>query len=148
MVADRLANAALYRSLSPKIAQAFDFIARTDLAALPDGTHPIDGEDMFLIVARYSTKPFEASRWEAHRRYIDIQCVVTGTERVGVANIADFVQDPYEEARDVIWMDGDGDLLTFREGTFMIFWPQDAHKPGVMLEAPEPVVKAVVKIAV
>jgi YhcH/YjgK/YiaL family protein len=148
MVADRLSNAAQYRSLSPRIAQALDFISRPDLASLENGKHPIDGENMFAMIVRTRTQPIEEARWEAHRRYIDVQYMVRGTERIGVGHISQFVQEPYDPELEVTWLSGDGDFLTFHEGMFMIFWPEDGHLPRVMVNEPADVIRAVVKIAV
>ena len=148
MVADRLSNAALYRPLSPRIAQALQFLSRPELASLEDGKHPIDGDNMFAIMLRTQTQPIEQARWEAHRRYIDVQYMVTGTERIGVGHISRFIQEPYDPELEVIWLNGDGDFLTFHEGMFMIFWPEDAHQPRVMVNERADVIRAVVKIAV
>lgn len=148
MVADRLANAPLYHSLSPKIAAALQYLTTTDFHSMPLGRHDLDGDAMYLILHEYQTRRYEECRWEAHRRYIDIQCMLKGIELMGIGNITRFAQEPYEAERDVIWMDGTGDLLTFREGTFMILWPEDAHMPGVMVDEPAHARKAVVKIAV
>ena len=90
----------------------------------------------------------EEARWEAHRRYIDVQYMVKGTERIGVGHLSQFVQEPYDPELDVIWLTGEGDFLTFPEGTFMIFWPEDAHLPRVMVHEPAEVIRVVVKIAV
>lgn len=148
MVADYLTHASLYRGLGPRFAEAFDYIARTNFAAMAPGKHLIDGENMYVSLVEYETKRPEDCRWEAHRRYIDVQVMVKGSERIGVGNVDTFKVEPYDPALDVYWMDGDGDFLTFAEGTFMIFWPQDAHLPGLRLQEPAKVLKAVVKIAI
>ena len=40
----------------------------------------------------------------------------------------------------------DGLFIEMRAGTFMILWPQDAHMPGMAIDASSPVKKAVVKV--
>lgn len=147
MVMDVLANAPRYRSLAPRIAQAFDFVSRTDFAALATGKHSIDGDAMFMLLQRYVTKPIAEGRWEAHRRYIDLQYMIDGTERIGVGNIGNFSQEPYDEASDLLWLSGNGDLITLSAGSFTLFWPQDVHMPGLMADRPGDALKVVVKIA-
>ena len=53
MIVDAIKNAELYYSLSPRIKQAFDWLAATDIAALEAGRHDIDGNNLFagLFVA-------------------------------------------------------------------------------------------------
>jgi len=97
------------------------------------------------------TKELHQGRWEAHRRYIDIQYLVSGIERIGytpVANLA--LTTPYDEDKDVAFYQGHGDILTLEPGMFAVFFPHDAHMP-MLCEAggsPKQVRKIVVKIPV
>ena len=83
MIADQLANAHRYRDLGPRIARAFEFIARTDLESLADGRYELDGSNVFALVQRYTSKPEADGIWEAHRLHADLQFVVAGEERIG-----------------------------------------------------------------
>ena len=38
--------------------------------------------------------------------------------------------------------------LHFRPGTFTVFYPQDGHQPGVMVDQPKEVLKVVIKFKV
>jgi biofilm protein TabA len=148
MVLDRLAHAGLYAALGPRIAQGLRFLAESDLAGLAPGRHEIDGKRLFALVSEYAPKPFEECRWEAHRHYIDLQYMVSGLERMGVAPIDRLVvAETYQEERDIMWLSGSGDFVSFGAGQFMLLWPGDAHMPGVAANAPVMVRKVVVKIA-
>jgi YhcH/YjgK/YiaL family protein len=103
---------------------------------------------VFALVQRYVTKPPAEGRWEAHRRYIDLQFVAAGQERIGYTHISRLTADPYDPERDLTWLSGPGDLVTVPGGSFMLLWPQDAHMPGISVDRPEPVTKMVIKIAV
>ena len=146
MVSDRLANAHLYRALGPGIAQGLQFLAGTDLANLASGRHELDGTRLYALVSDYTPKPPAEGRWEAHRRYLDLQYVVSGVERMGVAPIDRLAAGDYDADRDMLWLEGLGDFLTFDAGQFMILWPGDAHMPGIDAGVPGPVRKVVVKI--
>jgi len=149
VVSDLLTNARVYAALGPGIAQGLRFLTETDLASLSPGRHEIDGKRLFALVSEYVPKPAAACRWEAHRRYIDLQYMVSGLERMGVAPIDRLaVTETYQEERDIMWLSGSGDFLTFGAGQFMILWPGDAHMPGVEAGVSWPVLKVVVKIAV
>lgn len=148
MITDRLANADLYRATNPAVARALTWVQQTDVAALPDGRYAIEDDRMFALVQRYVTKPLADGRWEAHRRYIDLQVVVAGQERIGYAHIDRLHTDPYDPERDLTWLSGAGDMVTAPAGSFILLWPEDAHMPGIAVDQPEPVTKVVIKIAV
>jgi YhcH/YjgK/YiaL family protein len=147
MILDRLDRAELYASLSPPLARAFAFLASPDLAGLADGRHEIDGDRLFAIVDRYITRPAAAGAWEAHRRYIDLQYVVAGSERLGHASLDRLVAGPYDADRDRLPLTGEGDVVTLSAGDFALLFPHDAHMPGLAAGAPAPVHKVVLKIA-
>ena len=73
MIVDRLANLDLYRGLAPRWVKALEFLRDSDLLSLSLGRHDLDGDRLFALVQDYETKPTEQCRWEAHRRYCDIQ---------------------------------------------------------------------------
>src|SRR5690606_28676817 len=61
---------------------------------LPDGVFAM--EQVYLSKPRYA-------RYESHRRYTDIQVIITGEELMEVADISRLaVEEPYAEERDVI----------------------------------------------
>ena len=47
---------------------------------MEDGRHPIDGEAIFALVSTYETEPEGARSFEAHRKYIDVQYLLSGRE--------------------------------------------------------------------
>lgn len=147
MILDQLANAAQYRALHPRFGQAFDYLATAPLRDLPSGKQTIQGDELFALVNDYSTQPLEKCRFEAHQRYIDIQLMVRGIERIGVANLAEMTDDEsYVADRDVAFYHGQGDLITLSEGVFAIFFPHDAHQPGISVTEPVHCRKIVVKV--
>jgi biofilm protein TabA len=147
VVSDLLTNAHLYAALGTRIARGLQFLAETDLAGLPPGKHEIDGKRLFALVSDYRPKMFTECRWEAHREYIDLQYMVSGVERIGVAPTARMKETEYRADRDLAWLEGAGDFLTFGAGQFMLLWPGDAHMPGVEAGVPGQARKVVVKIA-
>lgn len=153
MILDSLAQAKLYRTLGTRFAAGFDYLAATDLLALADGRYEIQGSDVFAIVQSYNTKPREQGRWEAHRQYADIQFIVTGRERMGVAPISSLkLACEYDPEKDVAFYeaeaDGDGQFFDVSESSFALFLPHDVHMPSLAIESPGPVKKVVVKVRV
>jgi YhcH/YjgK/YiaL family protein len=148
MIIDRLDNSHLYVSLHPRIKAAFDYLQKTDMSAFPAGKYEIDGLNLYAMLQQYDTKPKIQGVWEAHRRYIDLQAVLQGTEILGYANIARLMPGTYDPAKDFLPLSGEGDSLTLQSGSFVLLFPEDAHMPGIAIDSPQPVKKIVVKIAV
>jgi YhcH/YjgK/YiaL family protein len=131
MILDRLENASVYRPLGPGIAAALDYLGRADFSWMPDGRYDLDGDRLFAIVQRYRPKPLAEAMWEAHRKYIDVQYIVEGAERMGYAALQDGlpVRQAYDPDKDVVFYDTEGDLFEVRAGGFVIFTPRDIHAP-------------------
>ena len=152
MVIDNLKNAPHYRCLGPGIAAALRFIAGADAAQLELGRHDIRGDEVYALVQEYETKLQDTAVWEAHRKYIDVQYIASGVERMGYANLDTMkgmeITSEYDPAKDVVKFRGQGDFFLAEAGTFAIFWPQDAHMPSIAVSQPAKVRKVVVKVRV
>jgi len=147
MVIDKLSNAKQYYGLSGRIEKSLKFLQSTDLEKLEIGKHEIDGKNIFVVVSEYDAKDFKQGKWEAHKNYLDIQYVVSGKEKIGYASIDEMKMiGEYNKDKDVLFLQGEGDLLLVNEGTFALFAPQDAHMPGIKVNNGEHVKKIVVKI--
>ena len=148
MIIDRLENSHLYVTLHPRIKTAFDYLRKTNVSTFPAGKYEIDGLNLYAMLQQYDTKTKSQGVWEAHRRYIDLQVVLHGTEILGYANIARLTPGTYDPAKDFLPLSGEGDFLTLQSGSFALLFPEDAHMPGIAAGLPQPVKKIVVKIAV
>lgn len=154
MILDTLANAPLYRSISPTLAIALQTLSDGDLPTRADGKYPLDGERVFAIVQRYSTKPPADCIWESHRKYIDVQFIGAGVECIDVVPIeAVSVKTPYDPDRDATFYHPPVTAIPARlilpAGTFAVLFPHDVHSPCIAPAAgPGEVVKVVIKVAV
>ena len=147
MVKDVLALGARYDGLGPRITRALAHARTTEFESWADGEYAVDGTAVRALVQRYRSKPLAEGRWEAHRKHIDLQMVVAGEERIGVAPLGTLDAEPYDESRDLLWLSGTGDFLTLRPGYFVLLWPEDGHMPGIQLSGPVDVLKIVYKLA-
>jgi biofilm protein TabA len=146
MIIDQLSNAARYCPLHPLFARAFEFLGSPSLAELPPGKHAIDGERLHVsMIQKAGVSPADAVL-EAHRKYIDIQFVLAGTDNMGWKPAADCrqVRKPYSEEEDIVtFFDAPTSWISVGPGSFAIFFPDDAHAP---MASPELLHKAVVKV--
>ncbi len=148
MIFDSLENSSRYTHLGPGLAAAFDFLVHSNLAALQPGRLDLQGEALYALVQEYTTKPAGLGFWEAHRRYIDLQYLLSGSERMGFARLDAMQLGEYVAEKDFQPMNGIGQTLDLSAGEFVIFLPEDAHMPGLMLHTPTMVKKVVVKIRI
>lgn len=147
MIVDHLDRAKRYGTLGPLFQQAFDFLWNNELSTLQTGRYSLVGDALFALVQDYVTKPREQGFWEAHRRYIDLQYLVQGTERIGYAPLHRMRLESHDQERDLSVLQGEGDFLTLTDGCFLLLWPEDAHMPGLQAECASSVRKIVCKIA-
>ncbi len=148
MIIDQLKNASQYFGAHPRLESAFKYLRNTDLAKIEAGRYEIQGTDIFVLVQNYDSKAKEKGRWEAHRKYIDIQYVYKGTELIGYAPIDTLQAGAYDEGKDFWEFKGDGVFVKVQAGAFVVLFPQDGHMPGIAVSAPEPVKKIVIKVKV
>jgi YhcH/YjgK/YiaL family protein len=146
MIFDTLENANRYTGLGHYLSAALKYLQETDLAALPLGRTDIDGDTLYVLVQDYTTKPVELGKWEAHRKYIDIQYLAGGSERMGFANLRTMQLGEFDPEKDFQPMTGSGNFVDVFAGSFVIFFPEDGHMPGLLVTVPEHVRKIVLKV--
>lgn len=149
MIYDHRSNLPSYRGLSPLFDLALRYLEKTDLTALEPGKYPIDGDSVFVLIQSPCTRSRTESRWESHRRYIDIQYLISGKEQIGFQNTGLLtVEEPYDTDQDIAFYrdNGQGFFVPMAPESFVVCFPQDAHMPLVCADAPEPIKKAVIKI--
>lgn len=136
-----------YHANKTYLDKAFAYLKNTDLTNLPKGKYPIDGDNVFASVTADSSKNFDKTNWESHRKYIDLQYVIDGEEQIGVYPVSKAtVTKEYDEKKDVANYSADGKLYAAVPGTFFIFFPSDAHRPNITPGGNKVVKKIVIKV--
>ena len=100
------------------------------------------------MALEYPSRTPDKGVWEAHRKFLDLQYIVEGAERIRWAPTSLLRPGVYDEAKDFWRLEGEGDAVTVPAGSFMLLWPTDGHMPCLAVDQPAPVKKVVVKIAV
>jgi len=151
MIFDIIANSDNYSSLYKGIAEGFNFIKKAVSEDLPVGKYEIDGTNIFAMVQEYTTKPHDGAVFEAHRKYIDIQYVISGIEEIGICDISKgVVRTEYNQETEAEFYEKNDKCgkLVLEAGDFAIFFPNDLHMPGLAFEGKTcNVKKIVVKVA-
>jgi biofilm protein TabA len=149
MIYDTVANAPLYRALSPRLALGLDYIMGFDPNTAV-GRVALDGDNVYALVQSYQPTPASQRPFESHRAYIDIQYIAAGEEIIGFSPLDLLtVTMPYSAEKEAALYTGADDRPLFMSrGDFTILFPQDGHKPGCLWREPGPVKKVVVKIRI
>ncbi len=130
MIKDNRRNADRYRGLHPGIDEALRLMAEGTVEGRKPGRHDIRGEELFLLIQEYETR--SGGRLEVHDRYIDVQLMMEGVEDLAHADRAACQADGlFDTASDIGFLHGSGDRFTLRSGEFAVFFPEDAHAPGI-----------------
>lgn len=134
MILDKLENADLYYESVPGLETFMKFYNENDLEELPACKIYLDGNDLFVNILDFKGKAESACRMEAHKDYLDIQIPLGCDERMGWKAQVDCqeVTQEYDEGKDVEFY-GDKAVAQFTvpAGHFAIFFPSDAHQPGI-----------------
>ena len=89
---------------------------------------------MYALTVNYDTRPAEDLSFEAHRKYIDVQVLLSGIEDIDVSQDLDDMEviQSYSDENDTTLFDTPPNWSTvvLRPGYFAVFYPDDAHRPG------------------
>ncbi len=139
-------------AMTPILIKALSFMRRPDIQNLDDGKIEIDGARAFAIVQRYETVKTGAPKFEHHRKYLDIQLILSGDEIIGWAPVERMIiTEPYDAGRDICFgtvEPGKWSPVHLHAGQLAVLWPEDGHAPRISAGDSASVMKIVVKVAV
>ncbi len=85
-----------------------------------------------VIPLKYETKNFDLTKFENHKKNIDIHYIMEGTEQIGI-NLVDNLKSniEYNEDGDYQLFDGSvEDKIILNAGEFLLLFPGEAHVTG------------------
>ncbi len=130
MIFDNISNIKSYENLGERWKKAFAFLKQ--YKGGDNGKIVIDGENLFAIVQNAeNTREVDNLKWESHNKYADIQYILDGEERFGIASVDNLsaITD-YDENNDIRFYKGANEnFITIKAGDVLILFPQDAHLP-------------------
>ncbi len=134
MILDKLENLDIYFDSVPYLREFARFFNDNDLETLPACKIKVIGDDLFVNILDFEGKEEKDCRMEAHQEYIDVQIPLTDSERMGWRAQEDCqeITTPYNEQKDVeFYADKAATFVDVPAGHFAIFFPTDAHQPGI-----------------
>ena len=138
-----------YRFLPESVRKCFDYAGEHDLKSFEKGSHPIDGDRLFVNIVEYETTAPENRFWEAHRQYLDLHLMLDGTEQIDLNFIDNMVQKEFVERDDFLPLEGEKNShVVLSAGDFLICYPKDGHRTAIQVNGPEQIKKAIFKIRI
>ena len=141
-----------YKSLSDNIIKVLDAAKGYTADNFKKGRVDIDGDSVYMNFAEYKTHTLSEGSAEAHRKYIDVMCMIEGRETIYVKNVDALkkVTKEYTPEIDALLADVDADAtpVVLEKGSFIILFPQDTHAPGCISESSCNVKKIIGKVLV
>lgn len=135
MILDSLSNFKDYIHLNPLFSDVAQFIEEHDLSTLPEGKHPIKGDDLFVNVTTAKGKTPDEARLETHNRMLDIQIPLSTVETMGYTPRTLLDEQTYDPQNDITFYDGPAQqYIDVHPGMFAIFIPSDGHAPCISTE--------------
>jgi len=126
----------------------FQWLRDTDLETIPKGKHPIPNSTLVASVEDSENSPLEKRNTESHRRKIDFQLVVRGTEGFALLDHeSSTVSQPYDEKKDVMryhYVREKTHFFNVKGGQFVIFFPSDWHIAKVQTKKKDQQIRVIV----
>lgn len=146
MIIDRIENLAQYAAINPLFAEAITYLLANNLIHEEIGRTVLKDNELIVNVAQTQPKTKEEAKLETHEKFIDIQIPLSDTEIMGYTPTATCLEEmsPYNPEKDITFYKGlASNYLKIEPGMFAIFFPSDAHAPGI---TPIGVKKVIVKV--
>jgi biofilm protein TabA len=145
MILDNVRNINRYATLPALLKRGLRLLGRFNKDA-PTGTI-FYKEGIKAIVSNYKTKLKDDGVFESHRKYIDIQFLLEGKEMIRWSSLEGLsVCSRYSPGKDITLYNSSQKTssIIMDKGIFAIFFPEDAHNPGLSLDLRGSKVKKVV----
>ena len=137
MIIDKIENIGLYASVLDGLDKAGEFVNSFYKNPGEPGRYELDGDKVFANVSSYKTKPREGAQFEAHRKYADLQAVISGTELIGWSPPDSLKEESesFSGGGDIAFYSGGSMLdVVLPAGYFVLLLPGDAHMPCIQAE--------------
>ena len=100
------------------------------ILSLVHGSYDVGYNDIKMNIGKYFTKSENEKFWESHKKYLDVQIMINGTEQVAINDIQDMEVKSFDEEKDLTILEGDKAFdIIMKTGDVLVFFPNDVHKP-------------------
>ncbi|MBR1425167.1 YhcH/YjgK/YiaL family protein [bacterium] len=146
MISDKLNNLSFYKF--PK--EVVDFV--NNLSSETALGKYVISDDIYANVEEYFTKEVTNAKFESHKKYLDIQILLKGKEKISYAPVDELnILQNYDENRDIVFYSDNVEnvpYITLDGSNFVVLFPHEAHAPQISLNESMKVLKVVVKMKI
>ncbi len=144
MIIDKRKNLLFYKELIPKIDNALKKLE--SLTDDSEGQYEFDGG--FLLIVTGTTKYIKEGYFETHKKYIDVQIILEGSEKIAWSEISDLKNlVPYNSKTDCEFFEGSNEhYIKISKDMFYVVFPHDGHKPTVHVNNESSFRKCIIKL--
>ena len=132
MIIDKISNIGNYPQIPDYVVKFIESIDQN----VKLGRHVLS-ENEYVNVETYHSKSIKNAKFEAHNKYIDIQLVVNGRERIYLKNTDALKYSlPYNDEKDIRFFEDsvdDSDYVTLDGTNFILIYPHEAHAPQISI---------------
>lgn len=87
------------------------------------------GDGIRCIASEYVTIPESNAKWEAHKQFIDVHCVLEGEELIRIAHVTQGKAGDYSTVEDFLEVSAEKSVeVILRPGGVLCLFPNDAHQ--------------------
>lgn len=117
-------------TLEERCMEVVNYLSELNEENLSLGRHDVN-EGFFYNVIEYDTTDEEDKTYESHRRYVDIQLLLSGEEIMQVTDVCSLdIKTTYDEDKDCVLYSPSGNAsgIILRPGSVVILYPKDGHR--------------------
>ena len=132
MIITNVNNEIQNKSLAKDIRFCIEFAKKNEnkILSLVNGSYDVGYNNIKMNLGKYFTKSENEKFWESHKKYLDVQIMINGTEKVAINDIRDMKVKSFDEERDLTILEGDKAFdIIMKTGDVLVFFPNDVHKP-------------------
>ena len=120
------------KSLAKDIRFCIEFAQKNEnkILSLVNGSYDVGYNNIKMNLGKYFTKSENEKFWESHKKYLDVQIMINGTEKVAINDIRDMEVKSFDEEKDLTILEGNKAFdIIMKTGDVLVFFPNDVHKP-------------------
>lgn len=132
MIITNVNNEIQNKSLAKDIQFCIEFAKKNEnkILSLVNGSYDVGYNNIKMNLGKYFTKKENDKFWESHKKYLDVQIMINGTEKVAINDIRDMEVKSFDEEKDLTILEGDKAFdIVMKTGDVLVFFPNDVHKP-------------------
>ena len=131
MIITNVNNEIQNKSLAKDIRFCIEFAKKNEnkILSLVNGSYDVGYNNIKMNLGKYFTKSENEKFWESHKKYLDVQIMINGTEKVAINDIRDMEVKSFDEEKDLTILEGDKAFdIIMKTGDVLVFFPNDVHK--------------------